>query len=163
MDIKRKTCDIRTWKKYLFFDISSTKINTLVPSHCQCAETRRIAVFWLLSQPLPHLRFNLFLISETFATQLWTALRDRHFPPRTGNISLWVSLSPFTHTKTLFLESTLLMPSRHFDYCNQSLNKRMHVCYLLIHIENLLHPLQLLYFSVCPICWLLLVLFREDS
>jgi hypothetical protein len=32
MDIKRKTCDIRTWKKHLFLDISSTNIYTFVPS-----------------------------------------------------------------------------------------------------------------------------------
>jgi hypothetical protein len=32
MDIKRKICDIRTWKKHLFFEISSTNIDTLVPS-----------------------------------------------------------------------------------------------------------------------------------
>jgi hypothetical protein len=55
--------------------------NTLAPSLYQCVETRSIEVFCLLSQPLPHLRFNLFVISETFVTQLWTALRDKHFPP----------------------------------------------------------------------------------
>jgi hypothetical protein len=27
MDIKRKTCDIRTWKKHLFLDLSSTNID----------------------------------------------------------------------------------------------------------------------------------------
>jgi hypothetical protein len=66
MDIKRKICDIRTWKNHLFLDISSTNNETLVPSLCQCVETRSIEVFWLLSQPLPPLRFNL-VISETFA------------------------------------------------------------------------------------------------
>jgi hypothetical protein len=40
MDIKRKTCDIRTWKKHLFLDISSTNIDTLVSSLYQCVETR---------------------------------------------------------------------------------------------------------------------------
>jgi hypothetical protein len=30
-DIKRKTCDIRTWKKHLFFDISSTNIDNTCP------------------------------------------------------------------------------------------------------------------------------------
>jgi hypothetical protein len=29
MDMKRKTCDIRTWKKHLFLDISSANIDTL--------------------------------------------------------------------------------------------------------------------------------------
>jgi hypothetical protein len=32
MDVKRNTCDIRTWKKHLFLDISSTNIDTLAPS-----------------------------------------------------------------------------------------------------------------------------------
>jgi hypothetical protein len=81
MDSKRKKCDIRTWKKHLFLDISSTNIDTLVPSLYQCVETHSMEVFWLLSQPLPHLRFNIFVISETFATQLWIDLRDKHFPP----------------------------------------------------------------------------------
>jgi hypothetical protein len=44
MGIKTKTCDIRTWKKHLFLDISSTNIDTLVPSLYQCVETRIIEV-----------------------------------------------------------------------------------------------------------------------
>jgi hypothetical protein len=78
MDIKRKTCDIRTWKKHLFLDISFTNNVILVSSLYQCMETSRIDVCWLLPQPHSHLRFNLFVISETFATQLWNALRDKH-------------------------------------------------------------------------------------
>jgi hypothetical protein len=68
MNIKRKPCDIRNWKKHLLLDISSTNTATLIPSLYQCVETRGTEVFWLLSQPLPHLRFNLFVISETSAT-----------------------------------------------------------------------------------------------
>jgi hypothetical protein len=45
MDIKRKTRDIRNWKKHLFLDISSTNTDTLVPSLYQCVETRSIEVF----------------------------------------------------------------------------------------------------------------------
>jgi hypothetical protein len=45
MDIKRKTCDIQTWKGHLFLDMSSTKIDTLVLSLCRCVKTRRIEVF----------------------------------------------------------------------------------------------------------------------
>jgi hypothetical protein len=66
--------------KQLFLDMSSTNIDTLVPSLYQCLETRSMEALRLLSQPLLHLRFNLF-ISETFATQLRTALPDKHFPP----------------------------------------------------------------------------------
>jgi hypothetical protein len=68
MNIKHKTCDIRTWGKKLFLDISSTNIDTLVPTLYLYVETSSIEVFGFLSQPLPHLRFNLIVISETFAT-----------------------------------------------------------------------------------------------
>jgi hypothetical protein len=59
-------------KKHFFLHISSTNIDTLVPSLYQCVETRGIEVYRLLSQPLPHLRFNLFVISETFVTKVET-------------------------------------------------------------------------------------------
>jgi hypothetical protein len=60
--------------------MSSTNIDTFVPSVYQCTESRSMEVFRLLSQPRLHLHFNFFVISETFATQLCTALRDKHFP-----------------------------------------------------------------------------------
>jgi hypothetical protein len=57
-------------KKHLFLDISSINFDALVPSLYQCAETRSIEVFSLLSHSFPRLCFNLFVISETLATQL---------------------------------------------------------------------------------------------
>jgi hypothetical protein len=40
MDIKRKTCDIRPGKKHLFLDVSSTNIDTHVPSlYCESKPT----------------------------------------------------------------------------------------------------------------------------
>jgi hypothetical protein len=45
IDIKRKTCDIRTWKRHLLLDISSTNIDTLFPSLYQSVQTRSIQVF----------------------------------------------------------------------------------------------------------------------
>jgi hypothetical protein len=46
MDIKRKTCDIITWKKkHLFPGMSSTNIDTLVPLLHECIETHSIKVF----------------------------------------------------------------------------------------------------------------------
>jgi hypothetical protein len=69
MDMKREICDIRTWGKHLLLDISRTNIDTLVPSLYQGAETSSIEVFSLLSQPLPHLRFNL-IISGTSAKKV---------------------------------------------------------------------------------------------
>jgi hypothetical protein len=60
-------------QKHLFLDISSTNINTPVPSLYKCVETRSIEIFLLLDQPLPHLRFNLF-ISQIFAIFLYLAV-----------------------------------------------------------------------------------------
>jgi hypothetical protein len=85
MDIKRKTYDTRTWKKRLFLDISSTNIDTLVPSLYQCAETCSIEAFGLLSQdtsaPGRASSATFQRPWENFLTQLRTALRDRRFPP----------------------------------------------------------------------------------
>jgi hypothetical protein len=71
MGIKSKTRDIRTWEKHLFLDISFT--NIALP---QYVETRSTEIFWL-SQPFPRLRFNLFVVRETFSTQMRTALRNK--------------------------------------------------------------------------------------
>jgi hypothetical protein len=68
----------------------------------------------------------------------------------------------------LLFGSTNLKHGRHFDYWNQPLNMCMHICYLdcheaglccylVIHIENLLRPLQLFYFHFWPIYWLSLI------
>jgi hypothetical protein len=57
----------------------------------------------------------------------------------------------------------------HVDYWNKPLNIRMRVCnvdchavglccYLVIHIDTMLRPLQLFYFHLWPIYWLSLVL-----
>jgi hypothetical protein len=67
-----------------------------------------------------------------------------------------------THNRTLLFGSTLLKHGLHFDYWNQPLNMCMRIwhldchedglcCYLVIHIENLLRPLQLFYFHLWPI------------
>jgi hypothetical protein len=44
MDIKCKTCDVQTWKKHLFLDISSTKTDTFVPLLYQYVGTHSIEV-----------------------------------------------------------------------------------------------------------------------
>jgi hypothetical protein len=82
-------------------------------------------------------------------------------------------LSPFSNkkrNKTLLFVGTPLKHSRHFDYWNQPLNVPLCVCYLdcheaglccylVIHIENLLHQLQLFYCYLWHICWLSVVLY----
>jgi hypothetical protein len=44
MDIKRQTCDIRTWKNITFSTYPPPTL-TLVPSLYQCVESRSIEVF----------------------------------------------------------------------------------------------------------------------
>jgi hypothetical protein len=76
------------------------------------------------------------------------------------------ALSPFArnkiHNVTLLFGSILRKHGRHFDYWNQPLNMYMRVCYLhcyedrlrcylVIHMVNLLCPLQLLYFHLWPV------------
>jgi hypothetical protein len=74
-----------------------------------------------------------------------------------------------THKRTPLFDSTLLKHRRHCDYQNQPLNMRMRVCYLdyheaglccylVIHIESLLHPSELFYFHLSPAYWLSLVI-----
>jgi hypothetical protein len=69
-----------------------------------------------------------------------------------------------TLNRTLLFGSLLLEHGRHFDYWNQPLDLRYldcHkaglCCYLVIHIENILRPLQMFSFHSPPIYWLSLV------
>jgi hypothetical protein len=160
MGIKSKTCDIRTCKKHLFLDISSTNIDTLVPSLYQCVETRSIKVFWRLSQPIPHLRFNLFVISETFATRVaislpscepFYATNRKHFIINILFIESFC-LQKKKYIRTLVFGDTppqarspfwLLKPAS--EHVHARLLPRPSwswmCCYLVIHIENPLHIL----------------------
>jgi hypothetical protein len=178
MHVKRKICDVRTWNKHLFLDISSTNTDTPVPSLYQCVETHNIEVFWLLSQPYMHVVGNQLLLSsvlERMCRPNCERLYAINSSAVNKKISLRISftLSPFAHEKshnrTLLFRSILLKHGRHFDYRNQSLNMCMRACYLdcheaglccylVIQIENLLLPLQLFYFHLWPIYWLSLVI-----
>jgi hypothetical protein len=83
---------------------------------------------------------------------------------------LWMSFSIVsfcpqrTHNRTQPLGSAVLRHGRHFDYWNQPLNMHMRICYLdcheaamcwylVVHMGNLLHPLQLSYFYLWPFYW----------
>jgi hypothetical protein len=59
MDINRKTCDIRTCRS-LFLDISSTKIDTIIPSLYQCVKTCSLLtiVSATPATPFHHLRLS---------------------------------------------------------------------------------------------------------
>jgi hypothetical protein len=73
-----------------------------------------------------------------------------------------------TQNRTLLFGSKI-KHVRHFDYWNQPLNMRMRVCYLdcheaglccylVIHMKNLLRPLQPFYFYLWPIYCISLIL-----
>jgi hypothetical protein len=144
----------------------------------------------LLSQPLPHLHFNLFVISETFATHLWIALHDKYFHRKQKhffiNISCMESFCPQENAQqNAALRYYTLKHGCHFEYWNGPLNMYMRACYLdcheaklccslVIHIENLLRPLQLFtsirdlftdspsYFFLSPSSWLFLMRRRNE-
>jgi hypothetical protein len=87
----------------------------------------------------------------------------------------WVFLATKKpQNRTMLFDSILLKHGRHFVYWNPPLNMRMRLCYLdcheaglccylVIHIENLLRPLQLFYFQLWPIYWHYLVHYRFGS
>jgi hypothetical protein len=77
------------------------------------------------------------------------------------------------YNRTVLFRSILFKHGHHFDYWYQSLNTRMCVhylecheaglcCYLVIHIENVLRPLQLFYFHLWPFYCLCLMV-RHSS
>jgi hypothetical protein len=177
MDIKRKTCDVRYWNK-ISLDISSTNIDTLVPSLYQFVETRSSKVFWLFSQPLPHLvghHLRLSNVPERISRPSCEPFYATNTSQRKQKTFLyeyplhWVIFAlRETQNRTLLFGITLLKHGRHFDYWNQPLNMRMRInyldcheaglcCYLVIHIENLLRPLQLFCLHLWSIYWLSLV------
>jgi hypothetical protein len=116
---------------------------------------------WLLSQPLPHLSFNLFAISETCAFLVYQtdATNTSHRKQETFICEYplhWVLLFTKTHNGMLLFGNILLKHGRNFDYLIQPLNMRMrvcyldcheagHFCYLVIRMENILRTLQLVY------------------
>jgi hypothetical protein len=140
-------------------------------SHCFSSASK------LLFQPLPHLRFNLLVFSETLATKVAISrpscepLYETNTSQRKQEVFLYeyilqrVRLQIKDANRTLLFGSSLLKHGRHFDYWNQPVNLRMRVCYLdcheaglccylVIHIGNLLSPLHLFYFHLWPIYWL---------
>jgi hypothetical protein len=105
----------------------SRYIDTLAPSLYQCVQTRSVDIFfWLLPQPLTHLRFNLFDISETLVTLLHPVMNHftrQSFPTVKREylfMNILCSKSFFpqrkTQNRTLLFVSTLLKHGSRFDY-----------------------------------------------
>jgi hypothetical protein len=112
------------------------------------------------------LREILYSVVNRFTRQTLPTVNRKHFFMNILCIESFCSQN--THNWTLLFGSTLLKHDRRFDYWNQPLNIRIHVCYLdcheaglcsylVIHTENLLRPLQLFYFHLWPIYWLSLL------
>jgi hypothetical protein len=110
------------------------------------SKTSSIQVIWLLSQPLLHLRSSTKHLSSSCESICVTDTSHRQ-----------QSSCPQETRKRKLLCATSFWHGLHFDNWNQSLNMRMRVCclhcheaglccYLVIHIENLLHSLQLFLF-----------------
>jgi hypothetical protein len=163
MYIKRKACDIRTWKKKIISrHILHQPLHTcpialpvrLTPQH-RSLSTVVSATSAPPFQPLRHQRNVWHAVVNRFKRQTLPTVKRI-------NISLWISfaLSPFAHNKThnrTLLFSSTQKYGHNFDYWNQPLNMCMRICYLdcheawlccylLIHTENLLRPLQLFFF-----------------
>jgi hypothetical protein len=135
MDIKRKICDIRTWYKHLFLDISSTSTDTLVPSLYHCLETRSVVtVVWATSvrpfQSLRHQR-NVHHISRPNCEPLYVTNTSHR--KQESFLHEYALQWGFLLTKYA-KQNTVLKHACHFDYWNQPLNMRMGVCYLDIFI-----------------------------
>jgi hypothetical protein len=105
MDIKRKTCDSRIWKKHLLLDISSTNTDTLVPSLYQCFETRSTEFFYscisyfltwsgIICDFLTSLREFLDLVVNRFTRQTLPTVNRKHV---FMNI---LCIGPFVHKKS---------------------------------------------------------------
>jgi hypothetical protein len=126
MDMKPKTCDIRSWKKHLFLDISSINIDTLAPSLYQCVATRSTEIFRLSSQPLPHLVGHHLRLSKVFrrisrpSCEPLYATNTSHRKQETfpNEYPLHSSLLPTknVHNRTLPFNSTFVRHGRNFDY-----------------------------------------------
>jgi hypothetical protein len=179
MNIKRKTCDIRSWKKNIYFSTYPPPKRYTYPITLPVLRNpQHRSLLTVVSAtsappfvPLRHRRNVCHRVMDRFTRQTLPTANKKHF---FMNI-LWIeSFCPQkTHIRMLLYGSILLKHGRHFDYWNQPLNMCLRFCclecheaglccYLVIYIENLLRPLQLFYFHLWPIYWLSLVLYLES-
>jgi hypothetical protein len=168
MDIKCITCDIRTWEKsfisrhilhqhwYTCPIALPVRRNPQNKSFLYCCLSHFCTSVSNSSSSVKRLH----LVVNRFTRQTLPIVNRKYF---CMNILFIGSFCPLkTHNRTLLFGNILLKHSRHFGYWNQPMNMRLCVCYrdcheaglcccLVIHIENMLRPLQLFYFHLCPI------------
>jgi hypothetical protein len=126
MDVKRKTRDIRTWKKNISF--STYPPPTLIHLSHRFTSASKQSFDCFIS----HSHTS---VSTSSSSTKLLPLSGKHF----RKISLRISfvLCPFcsqkTHNRMLLFDSTLLKHSCHFDYWNQPLIMRMRICYVECH------------------------------
>jgi hypothetical protein len=177
IDIKRKTCNIRTWKKnisrhILYQHWYTCPIALPMRRNRQHRSILTVVSATSASQFQPRHQRNVCLpVVNRFTRQTLPTISRKHFFMNILCIESFCSQK--THKRTLLFCGKFLKHGRHSDYWNQPLNMRMHVCYLdchearlycylVIHIQNLLRPLQLFDFHLWPIYWLSLqILFEE--
>jgi hypothetical protein len=137
MDVERNPFHIRNWKKKQNIYFSTYPPPTMITR----VETGSTEVFWLLCQPLPHLRFNLFVISKTFLDPgvnhfMRTNTSHRNQEIFFMNILCIQSFYPRKEHTTKSCSSVvyILKHGRYFDYRNQPMNMSMRACYLYFFI-----------------------------
>jgi hypothetical protein len=122
MGIKRKTCDIRTWRKHVLLDISSTNIDTLVPlllSVSRNPQHRSLLTFISATSaplflPLLHQQKFCHPFVNRFTQQTLPTVNRKHFFMNILCIESFCLQK--AHNRTLLFGVTLLKHGRHFDY-----------------------------------------------
>jgi hypothetical protein len=134
-------------KKNVFLNRSSTINDTLIPSSCQCVETRSIEIVWLLARTFPEPPFQHLWLSnvlqrisgpfpETFTRPTLPAVNIKHF------FMSILCIESFIQKKTKNAEHrySVVYPSstvEHFHHWNRPVIMPMRVCYLDPHEAGL--------------------------
>jgi hypothetical protein len=135
MDIKRKTCDIQTWKKKknISRHILRPTCPIALPVRWYSHHRSLLTVVSATSAPDRASSATFERPWENFSTMSWTALRDRHFPRKhffMNILCMELFYSQRKHNGTLIFGSILLEHFRHVEYWNQPLNMRLPIYYL---------------------------------
>jgi hypothetical protein len=166
MDITSKTCDIRTWKDIGFLTYPPPALIRVHLPHCFtsasepatqksfdcCLSYFRISVS-ISSSSAKHVSLS---CKPLYATNTSNRKQETFLYEHPLRRVIWPIK---THNRQLLFGSIPFYHGLHFDYWIQPLNMRTSVCYLdchdaglycylVIHIQNLLCPLQL--FHVLP-------------